>query len=756
MKKIFSFIFLLTICITKTFGQCNLPAAAGIITGFTNVCQTQTGTSFSVNTIANASKYKWAYSGTGVTLSSDTTNSITIDFSLTATSGILTVAGTNACGDGSSSADYNITVIPLPGASGTITGTSIVCQGATTQFYSLAAISNTNNYVWQYSGTGAIISGSTNSITIDFLPTATSGILTVMGSNDCTNGTVSPDFPITVNPIPQGSFMGNSICNGDIRNGQLTWIESSDAGPYTVIYNDGTANRTQTNVAGGIAFDSFNKPTNTNNYILISVASNNCSRTVGFIKDTATITVSSQGAVINSNPSNTSICAGANVSFAVSASGAYGYQWQVSTNGGINYSNILTAGTNPVYSNFATATLDLSGTSITNDGNKYKCLITASCGSDVTSDSATLTVNPLPAAAGTIIGTSVVCQKQNGVLYTVPAITNAANYIWTYSGSGVTLTVTSNTVTINFSSISTNGYLTVMGTTPFCNGIVSSGFPITVILSPTSAGLITGSHVVCQNQTAVSYQIPIFHNHSTNDYPTFTWAYSGTGATISGPTDPMTIDFSPTATSGILTVMRTQACGNGQISPNFAITVNISPGDPGPITGPVFDCHAPTQSTYSINALANATKYIWNYSGLGATISDSTNSTLIDFTSGVTPGVLTVKGINALCNGSVSRDSIYNPSTCISGIEEIQTSDDITIYPNPTNGIFNIAIKNANFSNLWISISDFLGKEVFNISDKNSSQNYYRQINLEDLAKGIYFVKLKTGTDLKTFKLSIQ
>jgi hypothetical protein len=771
MKKIFSFIFLLTIGITNIFSQCNLPAAAGTITaGFSNVvCQTQTGAPFAVVAITNATGYSWVYSGVGATISTDTSNFITIDFSSTATSGILTVAGTNACGIGSVSPNYTITVIPLPAAAGIIIGTPVVCQSATGISYSTSSIANANNYTWQYSGIGANINGSMDSITIDFSSTATSGILTVMGSNDCTNGIASADFPITVNPVPQGSFIGNSICTSDARNGQLTWIESSGAGPYTVIYNDGIANRSQTNVSSGVAFDSFTKPASTNTYTLVSVTSNNCSRTSDFNNAIATITVESQGVLINSNPSDTSVCAGSNALFSISASGVYAYQWQVSTDGGVNYSNIVAAGTNPTYFNFATASLGLSGTSMANNGYKYQCLITASCGADVTSTSATLTVNPLPAAADSIIGTARVCQGQNGVIYTVPAIANAVNYVWSYfspniTNPGVTLTASSNTVIINFSSFATSGYLTVMGTTPFCNGIVSATFPISVILLPISAGLITGTHVVCQNQTGVFYSVPIIHDHSSNDYPTFTWAYTGSGISISGPTDPMTIDFSDSATSGILTVMRTQACGNGQISPNYNITVNAAPAAPSIITDTTFVCQGVRQLTYSITAIPNATKYIWAYSGNGTTITDSTNSIIINFSSTATSGNLTVQGINTHCNGPVSNNYPINLNTCI-GIKENNILQDVNLFPNPTYGIFNIEIKNANFNNLMISVFDILGKEVYEASTLkgvNSTAPINRgggqiiNINLEGLAKGIYYVKLATDVDMKTFKISIQ
>ena len=193
-----------------------LTAAAGTITGTATVCQGQSGVAYSVPAIANATSYTWAYSGTGATING-TTNNITIDFSATATGGNLTVKGTNACGNGTVSANYAITVNPLPAAAGVITGVSPVCQGQSGVAYSVPAIANATSYTWAYSGTGATINGTTNNITIDFSATATGGNLTVKGTNACGNGTVSANYAITVNPLPAaaGVITGVSpVCQG--------------------------------------------------------------------------------------------------------------------------------------------------------------------------------------------------------------------------------------------------------------------------------------------------------------------------------------------------------------------------------------------------------------------------------------------------------------------------------------------------------------------------------------------------------------
>ena len=75
-----------------------LPANAGAISGPSTVCQGQNSVNYSVPVIANATLYIWTLP-VGASGSSST-NSILVNFSLSAVSGSVTVKGNNTCGDG--------------------------------------------------------------------------------------------------------------------------------------------------------------------------------------------------------------------------------------------------------------------------------------------------------------------------------------------------------------------------------------------------------------------------------------------------------------------------------------------------------------------------------------------------------------------------------------------------------------------------------------------------------------------------------
>ena len=82
-------------------------------------------------------------------------------------------------------------------------------------------------------------------------------------------------------------------------------------------------------------------------------------------------------------------------------------------------------------------------------------------------------------------------------------------------------------------------------------------------------------------------------------------------------------------------------------------------------------------------------------------------------------------------------------------VEGFNTSD-VELYPNPTNGLINIA--GTDISNIKeISIFNQLGQKVMNL---NASQLNNNSFDISDLNKGIYFVQLKDNSNnSKTMKI---
>jgi Leucine-rich repeat (LRR) protein len=127
-----------------------------------------------------------------------------------------------------------------------------------------------------------------------------------------------------------------------------------------------------------------------------------------------------------------------------------------------------------------------------------------------------------PAPAGTIIGTTKVCQGQTSLTYMVPPIANASSYIWTLP-SGSTGTNMGDSISVNYGTSAVSGEITVKGYNSSGNG-PESALTITVnnkpgIPSITQNGNLLLSDAVFGNQW---FNLTGLINSATNQIYTLT------------------------------------------------------------------------------------------------------------------------------------------------------------------------------------------------------------------------------------------
>jgi len=91
---------------------------------------------------------------------------------------------------------------------------------------------------------------------------------------------------------------------------------------------------------------------------------------------------------ITTQPSNSSIVWGNGTTLSISAINTTGYQWEINTGSG--WSSIID---NSTYSGSTTPTLSITNATVSMNGYKYRCILSASSCSNITSDSSILTVN---------------------------------------------------------------------------------------------------------------------------------------------------------------------------------------------------------------------------------------------------------------------------------------------------------------------------------------------------------------------------
>ena len=86
------------------------------------------------------------------------------------------------------------------------------------------------------------------------------------------------------------------------------------------------------------------------------------------------------------------------------------------------------------------------------------------------------------------------------------------------------------------------------------------------------------------------------------------------------------------------------------------------------------------------------------------------------------------------------------------GVNEVHAANFVTIYPNPSTGIFGITIRNVR-AETKICVRDVLGNCVL---DKGSVKNENQEIDLSKEAPGIYFVEVIAGNTRNVKKILVK
>ncbi|MFZ4399669.1 MAG: T9SS type A sorting domain-containing protein [Bacteroidales bacterium] len=547
-----------------------------------------------------------------------------------------------------SSTPILISIKSLPSNAGIITGTDTLCPGQMNIVYSVPQISNADSYIWEYSGNGASINATNNSISVSFSQTATDGNLTVKGHNLCGDGIISTFFPVHFLPLPDsaGLITGTAyICQGE-SNISFSVPAITNTTSYSWNYSGTGASITGNGNNISISFSTTATSGN------LTVQGNNvCGN--GPVSENFPITIRLLPGLAGNITGASTLCQGENgINYSVpSITDATSYIWSYSgTGASINGAN------NYITINFsATAT---SGNLTVKGLNN--------CGEGSISNNFAITVNPLPSSAPIISGPSSVCQGQSGVQFTISPISNASAYHWSYLGLGASISVNSNTISVNFAPNATSGNIIVNGNNACGNGNITSKY-IAVFPVVENAGTITGITNICQGQNSISYSVPQIPNATS-----YLWTFP-TGVIGSSSTNNITLNYTDSALSGLITVKGVNSCSEG-LSSSLAITVNPLPIAASAISGATTICQGVNSIIYSIPSITNATSYSWTLPS-GASGTSLTNTITVNYGLTSVSGNITVKG-NNICGigGSNSLAINVNPLPLAAGVISGPTS----------------------------------------------------------------------------------
>jgi len=195
------------------------PSQAVTPTGPSAICTNSSTTSNYMTTgSTSALSYIWTLTpSTAGTITGSTTNAVVTWASTYSGTAYVQVKGTNTCGSGMNSDSIVINVSTTPSAASTPTGADELCINPVNTTYNVTPITNANTYQWTLSPTNAgVITNNGVTAIVDWNNTYTgSSTITVMGSNNCGNGSVSTALSVDINEVPGSSSTPsgpNNLC----------------------------------------------------------------------------------------------------------------------------------------------------------------------------------------------------------------------------------------------------------------------------------------------------------------------------------------------------------------------------------------------------------------------------------------------------------------------------------------------------------------------------------------------------------------
>ncbi|OFY05800.1 MAG: hypothetical protein A2W93_14850 [Bacteroidetes bacterium GWF2_43_63] len=635
---------------TMAVSTSTVPAQPSAITGNTSPCQNATALTYNVTNVSGVT-YTWTLPSGWSQTGGGTTNSITVTAGTAA--GNITVTPSNTCGTGTAQT-LAVTTTAAPAQPSAVSGTTSPCQGATGLTYSLTNVSGVT-YSWALpSGWAQTAGGTTNSITVT--SGTAGGTITVTPSNTCGNGTpqtltvsITPGPSISSQPVNSTIGVGGSTSFSVAATGSgLTyqWQLSTDGG--TTYNNITVAGSNPTYSGWTTATLSLSVVGAGNNgYFYRCIVSGTCNPSV--TSNGAMLSVDGSPA-ITSQPANVEVCDSDNTSFIVTATGSgLNYQWQLSTDGGTTFNNITTAGSNPTYSGWTTNTLSLTAVDILNNNYQYRCIVDNGVPPVATSNSATITVNDVPAQPSAISGTTSTCQGVSGLVYSVTNV-SGITYTWTVP-SGWIITAGQGTNSLTVTSGSAGGTISVSPSNG-CGTGVAQTLAVSMSAGPAQPSAISGNTTPCESATSLIYSVTSVAG------VTYTWSLPSGWAIISGQ-GSSSITATAGTTGGTITVTPSNACGDGTAQ-TISASIAPLPAQPSAIAGNIAPCSGATGLTYTVTDVAGVT-FTWSVP-TGWSINSGQGSNSISVTSGAVSGYISVIPSNP-CGSGISQSLLVNPGT---------------------------------------------------------------------------------------------
>ena len=336
------------------------------------------------------------------------------------------------------------------------------------------------------------------------------------------------------------------------------------------------------------------------------------------------------------------------------------------------------------------------GWAITDIDGQVRDLLTPDIGADEFTPISSFTLGP----------DTAICTGQTLILSSGAAPSDTV--LWSTGATTPEITVT----TAGNYSVSVNGAC----------GSASDAITVTNANVTYSNFLVSDTNDVCDGDTVTL--------SSTMMGGSYSWTGGSTGSTLQ------------VTTSGTYDLTITDSCGSGTES----ITINFNSAPLASFTS--------TSSfltgifTFTGTATGNTT-FDWDFGDATGT------STLQDpiYLYGADGSYVVSLTVTNECGSNTFSDTIVINTV---GMEEELLNQAVGIYPNPSNGTFNVDLNLAGANDFQISVLDLQGRELFATDQETVYGKTVKELTLENFTAGLYFVKIEVNGHSVMKKLVIE
>lgn len=164
------------------------------------------------------------------------------------------------------------------------------------------------------------------------------------------------------------------------------------------------------------------------------------------------------------------------------------------------------------------------------------------------------------------------------------------------------------------------------------------------------------------------------------------------------------------------------------------------------------------QSTVTLNfALGAGTGYLIKISSTTVDLYRNSGGATFPYTT----SVITITGNTAagnptyyyfFYNWKVLQNPCASPSaivsgidSCASGINDVSADNSLSVFPNPSSGLFTANFQTASSDNYTVKITNTLGQIVYEEALNNFSGVYSKQMNIASYGKGVYLLSISNS-----------